>query len=76
MTDDAAAVLAAAHVDAAHRVGISMGGLLLVDLCSRHPDLVASLVFIAALSPDAAPGIGDDSSPRSVPSRSKRCCRP
>jgi pimeloyl-ACP methyl ester carboxylesterase len=60
MADDAAAVLAAAHLDAAHLVGISMGGLLLVDLCSRRPDLVASLVFIAALSPDPAAGMGED----------------
>jgi pimeloyl-ACP methyl ester carboxylesterase len=60
LADDAAAVLSAAHVDTAHLVGISMGGLLLVDLCSRHPDLVASLVFIAALSPDPTAGIGED----------------
>jgi pimeloyl-ACP methyl ester carboxylesterase len=60
MADDAAAVLAAAQVDAAHLVGISMGGILLVDLCSRRPDLVASLVFVAALSPDPAAGMGED----------------
>jgi pimeloyl-ACP methyl ester carboxylesterase len=60
MADDAAAVLAAAHVDAAHLVGVSMGGLLLVDLGSRRPDLVASLVFVSALSPDPAAGIGED----------------
>lgn len=60
MADDAAAVLAAAQVDAAHLVGISMGGILLVDLGSRRPDLVASLVFIAALSPDPVAGIGPD----------------
>jgi pimeloyl-ACP methyl ester carboxylesterase len=60
MADDAAAVLAAAEIDAAHLVGISMGGLLLVDLCRRRPDLVASLVFVAALSPDPAAGMGED----------------
>jgi pimeloyl-ACP methyl ester carboxylesterase len=60
MADDAAAVPAAAQVDAAHLVGISMGGILLVDLCSRRPDLVASLVFVAALSPDPVAGMGED----------------
>ena len=60
MADDAEVVLDAAGVGAAHLVGISMGGVILVDLASRRPERVASLVFLSALSPDPDAGIGDD----------------
>lgn len=60
MADDAVAVLdAAAGSDAvAHWVGVSMGGLQLVDIATRHRDRVASLTFIAAMSPDPDAGFG------------------
>lgn len=61
MADDAVAVLdAAAGVDAtAHWVGVSMGEMQLVDVATRHADRVASLTFIAGMSPDPDAGFGD-----------------
>lgn len=61
MADDAVAVLgAAAGPDvAAHWVGISMGGLQLVDVATRHPERVASLTFIGGMSPDPDAGFGE-----------------
>lgn len=60
MADDALAVLEAADPgEAAHWVGISMAGLILVDLVRRHPDRVRSLSFVAAMSPDPDAGFGE-----------------
>ncbi len=61
MADDAVAVLdAATGTDVtAHWIGVSMGGLQLVDIATRHSDRVASLTFIAGMSPDPAAGFGD-----------------
>lgn len=47
MADDAAAVLDAAGVGAAHVLGISMGGLIAQELALRHGDRVASLMLAA-----------------------------
>lgn len=43
MADDAAAVLDAAGIDAAHVMGFSMGGHIAQELCLRHPQRVLSL---------------------------------
>ena len=61
MADDAVAVLdAAAGADvAAHWVGVSMGGLQLVDVATRYPSRVRSLTFIAGMSPDPDAGFGE-----------------
>lgn len=45
MADDAAAVLDAAGVDAAHVMGVSMGGFISLELTLRHPSCVQSLVL-------------------------------
>jgi pimeloyl-ACP methyl ester carboxylesterase len=58
LVDDAVLVLDAAGVDAAHVVGLSMGGIMLVDLSSRCPQRVRSATFIAGMSPDPQAGIG------------------
>jgi 3-oxoadipate enol-lactonase len=60
MTDDALAVLDAAGVDAAHVIGVSMAGLIMVDMAVRAPERVASLLFVSAMSPDPDAGMGDD----------------
>lgn len=61
MADDAVAVLdaAAGPGAAAHWVGVSMGGMQLVDIATRHVDRVASLTFIAGMSPDPDAGFGE-----------------
>jgi pimeloyl-ACP methyl ester carboxylesterase len=58
MADDLAAVIAASGAGAAHVVALSMGGMVTVDLAVRHPECVASIVFLAAMSPDPAAGMG------------------
>ncbi len=60
MVDDAIAVLDAAGVERAHLVGVSMGGIQLVDLATRYPERTASLTFVSAMSPDPDAGIGED----------------
>jgi pimeloyl-ACP methyl ester carboxylesterase len=61
MADDAIAVLdAAAGPDvAAHWVGVSMGGMQLVDVATRHRDRVVTLTFVAGMSPDPDAGFGE-----------------
>lgn len=60
LAEDAVAVLDAAGVASAHVVGISMAGLVMTHLASRHVDRVSSLTFIAAMSPDPEAGMGED----------------
>jgi pimeloyl-ACP methyl ester carboxylesterase len=45
MASDAAAVLSAAGVHAAHIIGASMGGMIAQELALRHPERVLSLVL-------------------------------
>ncbi len=60
MADDVLAVLDAADVSAAHLVGLSMGGLLLVELATGAPERVLSMTSLSAASPDPEAGIGED----------------
>lgn len=59
LAEDVVHVLDAADVRAAHVVGLSMAGLVLVDLAHRHADRVRSLTTISAMSPDPSAGFGD-----------------
>jgi pimeloyl-ACP methyl ester carboxylesterase len=58
MADDLEAVATAAGVGPVHVVALSMGGMLAVDLAVRHPQRVASLVLLNAMSPDPDAGMG------------------
>lgn len=60
LAEDSISVLDAAQVERAHIVGISMAGLVMSHLATRHADRVRSLTFIAAMSPDPDAGMGDD----------------
>lgn len=46
MADDALAVMDACHVQQAHVVGISMGGMIAQELAIRHPGRTASLTSV------------------------------
>lgn len=57
MADDAAGVLAALGIDAAHVAGASMGGMIGQLLAVRHPERVMSLVSIMSTTgADGLPG--------------------
>ena len=47
MTDDVAGVIKNLHLGRRHIVGISMGGMITLDLAIRHPELVDKLVLVA-----------------------------
>jgi pimeloyl-ACP methyl ester carboxylesterase len=47
MADDAAALLRALDVPAAHVAGFSMGSVIAQELALRHPELVRSLVLVS-----------------------------
>jgi pimeloyl-ACP methyl ester carboxylesterase len=56
MADDAVAVLDAVGVEAAHVVGISLGGMIAQLLATRHPARVRSLASIMSTTGDRAVG--------------------
>lgn len=60
LADDAVRVLDAAGVERAHVLGISMAGLVLGHLATRHRSRVRSLTFVSAMSPDPEAGFGED----------------
>ncbi len=45
MAEDAAALLAALDIDAAHVLGISMGGMVAQELALRHPERILTLAL-------------------------------
>ncbi|MFJ9645525.1 alpha/beta fold hydrolase [Streptomyces sp. NPDC101206] len=59
LADDAIAVLDALGVDAAHVVGMSMGGLLTQLLLLDHPDRIRTATFIGTMPLDGGPAGGE-----------------
>lgn len=59
MAEDVVGVLDAAGIEEAHFLGLSLSGLVLVDLAMRFPARVASLCFLSAMSPDPEAGFGE-----------------
>ncbi len=47
MADDVAGVIKNLHLGRTHIVGISMGGMIALELAIRHPELVDKLVLVA-----------------------------
>jgi pimeloyl-ACP methyl ester carboxylesterase len=74
MADDAAGVLDAAGVAAAHVAGISLGGMIAQLLATRHPARVRSLASIMSTTGDRAVGqpTGDAASVLVAPVPSER----
>jgi pimeloyl-ACP methyl ester carboxylesterase len=56
MADDAAGLIAALGLEAAHVVGVSMGGMIGQTLAIRHPGRVKSLVSIMSTTGDPSVG--------------------
>ncbi|HEU4899236.1 MAG TPA: alpha/beta hydrolase [Actinomycetota bacterium] len=56
MADDAVAVLDAAGVEAAHVVGVSLGGMIAQLLATRYPERVLSLASVMSTTGDRAVG--------------------
>jgi pimeloyl-ACP methyl ester carboxylesterase len=59
LADDAAGLLTALGIEAAHVVGVSMGGMIVQELLLRHPDQV--LTACSIMSTTGAPEVGQPS---------------
>jgi pimeloyl-ACP methyl ester carboxylesterase len=59
LADDAAALLDALGIDAAHVYGVSMGGMIAQEMALRHPEKVRSLI-LGATSPGGAHAVSPD----------------
>jgi pimeloyl-ACP methyl ester carboxylesterase len=61
--DDLVALLDDLGLDAAHLVGHSMGGGIVMDLASRHPERVLTITLVAPVSPYGYGGTRLDGTP-------------
>jgi pimeloyl-ACP methyl ester carboxylesterase len=59
LADDAAGLLTALGIEAAHVIGVSMGGMIVQELLLRHPDRV--LTACSIMSTTGAPEVGQPS---------------